>query len=144
MMTFKDVIRITMLSIFLVICMLLLLILTAIEAFAYEYTPSDIVYIGQLVEHEAPNESELGKRLVIDTVLNRVDSPDFPNSVTEVISQPGQYCIPKKYPPKEVYTLVAEEIYNRTNSRVLWFKTKKYHTYGIPIIQEGSHYFSGR
>ena len=116
----------------------------AITVDAYEYTPEDIVLIGKVINHEAPHESELGQRLVIDTILNRVESDEFPNSVFGVISQPGQYCLPKKLPPKEIYHLVAEEMYNRTNSRVLWYKTKKYHTYGFPIIKEGSHYFSGR
>ena len=31
---------------------------------------------------EAEGESERGKRLVIDTVLNRVDSKKFPNTIT--------------------------------------------------------------
>lgn len=111
---------------------------------AHEYSPADIVTIGKVVHHEAPYESELGKRLVIDTILNRVESPSFPNSVLEVINQPGQYCNPSKFPPKETYNLVAEEIYLRTNPDVLWYRTKKYHKYGRPIIKEGAHYFSGR
>ena len=40
---------------------------------------------------EAEDESELGKRLVIDTVLNRVDSSHFPNTITDVIYQKHQF-----------------------------------------------------
>mgnify|MGYP002524306360 CR=1 FL=1 len=119
-------------------------ILITLRVSAMEYTPSDIVIIGKVVQHEAGNQSELGKRLVADTILNRVESGDFPNSVTEVINQPGQYCNPSKYPPEEVYLLVAEEMYRRTNNKVLWYRTKKYHSFGVPILQEGAHYFSGR
>lgn len=111
---------------------------------AHEYDPSDIVLIGKVVHHEAGNQSELGKRLVIDTILNRVESPEFPNSVSDVINQPGQYCNPAKYPPEEIYQLIAEEIFFRTNGQVLWYRTKRYHSYGTPVIQEGAHYFSGR
>ena len=113
------------------------------EVYGYEYTPSDVVLIGKIIEHEASNESELGQRLVIDTILNRVESDRFPNTVEDVLRQPGQYCNPKKYPQDDIYRLIAEEIYFRTNFEVLWYRTRRYHTYGTPIIQEGAHYFSG-
>lgn len=111
--------------------------------YGYEYTPEDVVMIGKIVQHECPHESELGQRLVIDTIMNRVESEAFPNTVRDVLNQPGQYCNPSKYPPNYIYTLIAQEAYNRTNNQVLWYRTKDYHKYGTPIIQEGSHFFSG-
>lgn len=120
------------------------LLLITVPVKAHEYTPSDIVSIGKVVYHEADNQSELGKRLVIDTILNRVESGEFPNTIEGVLSQPGQYCNPSEYPPKDYYRLAAEEMYFRTNSNVLWYRTKKYHKYGVPIIKEGDHYFSGQ
>ena len=110
---------------------------------AYEYHPADIVLIGKVVHHEAGNQSDLGKRLVCDTILNRVESDKFPNTVYDVINQPGQYCNPSEFPPKEMYKLVAEEIYTRTDDSIYWYRTKKYHKYGTPIRKEGNHYFSG-
>lgn len=110
---------------------------------AYEYAPEEIVQIGKIVEHECPHESELGKRLVVDTILNRVESDKFPNSVKEVLEQPGQYCKPTKYPPTEIYKIVADEIYMRTNNQVLWYRTNRYHGFGVPLVKEGNHYFSG-
>ena len=107
------------------------------------YDASDIVLIGKVLNHEAKYESELGQRLVIDTILNRVESDKFPNTVSEVINQPGQYCNPKEYAPQWMYSIIAQEMYNRTNDKVLWYRTKKYHTYGTPILVEGAHYFSG-
>ena len=119
-------------------------ILYAHVAYGYEYTPEEIVMIGKIVQHECPHESELGQRLVIDTIMNRVESEAFPNTVRDLLSQPGQYCNPKKYPPKDIYILIAQEAVARTNPNVLWYRTKKYHSYGTPILVEGSHYFSGR
>ena len=110
---------------------------------AYEYTAEEMVMIGKVVQHEAGNQSELGKRLVIDTIMNRVESCKFPNTVKQVLEQPGQYCSPKKLPPDDMYRLIAEEIYFRTNNEVLWYRTNKYHKFGFPLIQEGAHYFSG-
>lgn len=126
-----------------ILSILMLLSVTEKNVYGYEYTPSDVVLIGKIVEHEAPHESELGKRLVIDTILNRVESDRFPNTVYDVINQPGQYCNPKKYPQDGIYRLIAEEIYFRTNKDVLWYRTKRYHTYGTPLLIEGAHYFSG-
>lgn len=126
-----------------IVIVLFLLWLFTKKVDAYEYTTTDIVLIGKLIQHEAAYESELGQRLVIDTVLNRVESEKFPNTVEEVLSQPGQYCNPSEYPPKRVYRLVAEEMRWRTNPDVLWYRTKRYHSYGNPIIKEGAHYFSG-
>ena len=111
---------------------------------AYDYSPKDMIEIARVVQQEAGNQSELGKRLVVDTILNRVDSDDFPNTPMEVINQSDQYAKINGYPPEELYSLIADEIYNtRTNAQVLWFRKHKYHTYGMPLIKEGDHYFSG-
>ena len=130
--------------IFLIFAMVVL-VCGGLNVEAHEYHPADIVYIGKVVQHEAGNQSDLGKRLVADTILNRVESDKFPNTVYEVIMQPGQYFDPAKtdYPPKSMYRLVAEEIYSRTNDQVLWYRTRRYHGFGKPIIKEGNHYFSG-
>ena len=129
----------------LILLVIIFSILFGCCAQAYEYHPADIVYVGKVVWHEARYESERGQRLVIDTVLNRVESDKFPDTVYDVIMQPGQYFDPEKtdYPPKDIYRLVAEEIYTRTDDRVLYFRTKKYHACGTPITKEGNHYFSG-
>ena len=126
-----------------IIFMIIILLLCSTAVDAKEYDAADVVMIGKVVQHEAGNQSELGKRLVIDTILNRVESDRFPNSVYEVINQPGQYCNPKEYAPVELYSIIAQEMYVRTNDQVLWYRTKKYHKFGVPIIKEGAHYFSG-
>ena len=125
------------------IIFLIFMFLSTIKVYAYEYTPGDIILMGKVVQHEAGNQSELGKRLVIDTMLNRVESKDFPNTLTEVVLQPGQYCNPKEKASIEIYKLIEDEIRVRTNSQVLWFRKNRYHKYGIPLIKEGDHYFSG-
>lgn len=49
--------------------------------------------LAQLVEAEAGNQEFEGKCLVVDVVLNRVESPDFPNTISEVIFQEGQFSV---------------------------------------------------
>ena len=129
--------------VFVVMVMYILGACKEVYGYEYDYSPNEMVMIGKVVQHEAGNQSELGKRLVIDTIMNRVESPEFPNTVKEVLGQKGQYCDPKDYPPRWVYSLIAQEMYHRTNDKVLWYKTNGYHKYGIPILQEGDHYFSG-
>lgn len=97
---------------------------------------------------EAEDESELGKRLVIDTVLNRVDSSHFPNTITDVIYQKHQFTsmwngrYKKTYVDDYVRNLVIEELKDRTNSDVIFFRMDRYSDYGTPLFKEDGHYFS--
>lgn len=50
-------------------------------------TQEEIELLAILTMAEAEGESELGQRLVIDTVLNRVDDPHFPDTISEVVWQ---------------------------------------------------------
>ena len=111
-------------------------------------TMDDAVLIAKLVLAEAEGEPEMGKRLVIDTVLNRLDSEDFPNTVYDVIYQPYHYDpawdgrIDLFSELDDTFKLVVDEIHNRTNSEVLYFRTDKFHEFGTPMEQVGNHYFS--
>ena len=51
----------------------------------------DISLIALVTMAEAEGECEEGKRLVIDTILNRVDSEHFPNNVYDVVYQRNQF-----------------------------------------------------
>ena len=127
-----------------VLLWLIFFILLVTTAEASEYTPEEIVLIATVAQSEAGNQTELGRRLVIDCILNRVEAEEFPASVSGVILQRGQFTSHRLSPPPEMITLTAEELYFRTNSDVLWFRTKRYSDYGRPLFQEGDHYFSGR
>ncbi len=127
-----------------VVLWLLFIIFCQIKAYGYEYTPEEIVLIATVAQSEAGNQTELGRRLVIDCILNRVEAEDFPNSVSSVILQRGQFTSHRLPPPPEVIVWTKEELYSRTNPNVLWFRTKRYSKYGAPILKEGAHYFSGR
>lgn len=59
---------------------------STVSASAYE---KDL--LARLVRAEAEAESYAGKVAVAEVVLNRVDSPDFPNSISAVITQRGQF-----------------------------------------------------
>lgn len=114
----------------------------------YDFTEEEITLIAKLTIAEAGNQSDYGKRLVIDTVLNRMDSPYFPDTVEGVIFQKYQFSpvwnggIDKYVPDDHIIDLVKEEINDRTNSEVIFFTAGKYGPYGVPLFQVEDHYFS--
>ena len=84
----------------------------------------DISLIALVTMAEAEGECEDGKRLVIDAILNRMDSEHFPDNVYDVIYQRNQ------------------ELLSRTNTDVIFFTAGEYSKYGVPMFQLGNHYFS--
>ena len=118
------------------------------EPDAVTLTQEEIDLIALCVMAEAEGEPEEGQRLVIDTILNRVDDPRFPDNVHDVIYQKNQFAgmygerIERCYVKEELVQLVREELENRTNSEVVFFRTSHYHSYGVPLFQVGAHYFS--
>lgn len=112
------------------------------------YPEEDIRYLAQLTIAESGNQTILGKRLVIDTVLNRVEHPNFPNTIREVINQTNQFSpvlsgsIHQYEPADEVVALIYEEIERRTDPDVIFFRAGDYGPYGVPMYKLGGHYFS--
>ena len=112
------------------------------------YTNDEINLIALVTMAEAEGESEYGKRLVIDTILNRVESGYFPDTVNEVIYQPWQFesmwngRVDKCYVDDYICELVRDEIENRTDAYTIFFCAGDYSQYGVPMYQVGNHYFS--
>ena len=111
-------------------------------------TLEEIELIALCVMAEAEGECEYGQRLVIDVILNRVDDPHFPDTVYDVIYQKNQFAgmygdrITRCYVKDELVQLVREELENRTDYDVVFFRTGHYQSYGVPKFQVGAHYFS--
>ena len=125
---------------------------TAPTAEAPRITEEDIELLALVAMAEAEGESLEGKRLVIDTVLNRVDSPNWPNTIREVLYQPNQFVamtngradlftVEGAEIPDEVWEIVCEELKSRTNTEVVYFTAGGYGQYGTPLFKVGNHYF---
>lgn len=114
----------------------------------YYLTKEEIDLIAIVVMAEAEGESVEGQRLVIDTILNRVDHHRFPSTVHDVVYQKGQFTsmtngrASRCYVKPEIVDLVYEEMANRYNSDVIFFRTGRYSSYGDPLFKVGGHYFS--
>lgn len=104
--------------------------------------------IALVVMAEADGQCEEGRRLVIDVILNRLDSPIFPNTVYDVIYQPEQFAcmwngrIDVCYVKEENLKLIKEELYSRFSFDAVFFRTKHFFDFGTPLFQVGAHYFS--
>lgn len=57
------------------------------KEYKYLLSEEDYEALLRIVQAEAGNQDEEGKMLVAGVVLNRVDSPKFPNSVVKVVKQ---------------------------------------------------------
>lgn len=114
------------------------------------YSEEEIELIALCTLGEAEGEPELGKRLVIDTILNRVDDPNFANTVREVIYAPNQFAcmtngrVDSLKVDDATRALVIEELNGRTDRQVLYFRTGHFHNFGTPLYRVGNHYFSTR
>jgi N-acetylmuramoyl-L-alanine amidase len=108
----------------------------------------DIDLIALVTMAEAEGESEEGKRLVIDVILNRFDSDRFPNTISGVVYARNAFeCmwngrVDRCYVRDDIRQLVIEELKSRTYSNTHYFRTNHYHNFGIPVVQVGNHYFS--
>lgn len=113
---------------------------------ANQITEDERETLARLVYLEARGQSYLGQKAVVEVVLNRVLSDEFPNTIDDVIYQKNQFS-PAKYietttPNQLQYDVVDEvlcEIYPVLNTNVLFFSTKQYND--LLYEQIGDHYF---
>lgn len=101
------------------------------------------------VQAEAGNQSLTGRRMVADVILNRVDDPDFPDTIEGVITQRNQFSsywdggMDRVYEPdKLTIRAVQMELEHRSYPGLIYFRTGRYSKYGTPWRKVGDHYFS--
>ena len=111
-----------------------------------ELTDEDIDYLARVVYAEAGNQGLYGQQLVVDVILNRVDSPRFPNDLISVLNQPCQFSVVgsgaiwTKTPTEETYEAIMLELQERQDYDILFFCAGGYN--GNPAYQYKDHYFS--
>ncbi len=114
---------------------------------AVELEYDELEYLAACVEAEAGTEGLIGKRLVVDVILNRIDSDNFPDTITDVINAPGQFevvrngSINKVDISQETFEAIEMELEHRTDDTIMYFRSGKYGT-GTPAYKVNNHYFS--
>jgi N-acetylmuramoyl-L-alanine amidase len=118
------------------------------EQIAEEDYWGELELLAACVEAEAGNQGLEGKRLVADVILNRVDDPDFPDTIEGVITQPYAFTsywngmVSSVSISDETFQAVSMELEERSNTGLLFFTAYAYGEYGTPCFQNGDHYFS--
>lgn len=125
-----------------------------------EIAEGEIEMLAQLIEAEAGNQDYIGKCLVADVVLNRVDSDIFPDTIEGVIFEhyrrkcDGVDCYQfatVKYGTfeKAGWNISAESLTaarqeyesERLDDCILYFTAGGFNDYCIPAYVYGDHYF---
>lgn len=108
----------------------------------------ELEMLARCVEAEAGNQSLMGRRLVADVILNRVDDPDFPDTIEGVITQPGQFSVYWNggmdrvgEPSETTMQAVRMELDERGWPGVLYFTAGGWPGWGTRWRQVGDHYF---
>lgn len=108
----------------------------------------DIELIALVVMAEAEGEPDLGKILVIDTILNRMHSKHFPNTIYDVLYQRRQFTcmtngrVERCTVDANIVKLIGYELDDIYDKEVIFFTAGEYSAYGVPMYQVGNHYFS--
>ena len=123
-----------------------------VEEIRNEILYGELEEVTLAVQAEAGNQDDLGKRYVADVLFNRVDDPDFPDNIHDVIyqSNPVQFAVTVDgaieragYTVDEkTFQLVLDEYFNRSEEKVIYFRTDHYSECGTPAFKHGDHYFS--
>lgn len=111
--------------------------------------------LAALVMAEAGNQDLTGKKLVVDTVLNRVADPDFPDTIEGVVYQKNQYSVVwngqmgkylegREAITDDCFTAVNEELIDQVDYAVIYFNAGGWPGYGTRLYKYGDHYFASR
>ena len=121
------------------------------EVVCDDYVGEDLELLAAIIHAEAGNQDMTGKRLVADVVLNRVASDKFPDTISGVIYDPGQFSPVRNGSLNHALNggTTAEDreaarlalIEGRVDTQILYFCAGGY-GYGTPAYRHGAHFFS--
>ena len=107
----------------------------------------DLELMAACVEAEAGNQGLVGKRMVADVILNRVEDPDWPNTIEGVITQKYQFstywngAMDSVSISDETFEACKMELKERGWPGIYYFTAGGYGEYGTPWRKVGDHYF---
>ena len=115
------------------------------RVFSISEADMDLIY--RVVMSEAGGDGVLSQKGVTTVILNRLYSPEFPDTIPEVIE--GQFSTADNGPvTDEVKKSVVSAILDYGTRRQIlpyqcyYFRAWEYHNFGIPYAQLGNNYFS--
>lgn len=104
--------------------------------------------MAKVVEAEAGNQELLGKRMVVDVILNRVRDDDFPDTIVDVIYQKNAFAVigngmyEKVEVSDETWTAIYMEMEKVSYPELFYFCSTGFPVYGTAWDKVGDHYFN--
>lgn len=104
--------------------------------------------MAKVVEAEAGNQGLLGKRMVVDVILNRVNDKDFPDTITEVIFEKNAFAVigngryEKVEVTEETWQIIHMELEEISYPGLFYFCSTGFHEYGTSWNKIGDLYFN--
>mgnify|MGYP003290311375 CR=1 FL=1 len=86
-----------------------------------QLTTEEIEILSRIVQLECGYDIKESKYATVETILNRIINPNYPNTLTEVLSQKGQFStwenrnIAKATPTVDTYMCVITVLNGQTN-----------------------------
>lgn len=117
---------------------------------AWHFSQNEELLLKQTVQAECGyQQPDEGVRMVVDVILNRIKSKDFPNSVGGVVSEPYHFSTywngmiaNQTRISKQVDNIVEQELKNNSSyPALLYFTAGCYNDNCIPWRKVGDHYF---
>ena len=119
-----------------------------INCFGYIPSDAEITLWEDVVMAESGNQPERVIRAVADAIANRCRSESFPNTISGVVYQSGQFqpigdgTLGRYKTTDLVKEICSDAICEGLEYPYLYFRTNRYHTGRTPGEQIGAHYFS--
>lgn len=98
-----------------------------VKASTYEVTYEEAVLLMKLAQAEGGNQGMWGQWLIMSVVVNRVNSPQFPDTIREVVTQEGQFATANRLddvePTRESHLALARLEKGRIADEIIGFET---------------------
>lgn len=117
-------------------------------------TADDFIFLSSVVEAESNRRSDeeamLGRVYICLVILNRVNDERFPNTISDVLNQSGQFSTVRNGHSVTNRTDLSDEavieavriIEAGEAPAILWFNCIGYNSWGTPYAYVGGNYFS--
>lgn len=113
------------------------------DCYYLPYTEDEINLMARVVMSEGSILSMDAKEMIAQTIINRVNSDDFPNTIEEVIFQPNQFSVSDNgEPTAECYEAVDNAIINMQYPYDMLYFRNSFVQYGWQYYHENNLYFS--
>lgn len=121
----------------------------SIDGRSFELNDNDMSLIERVTSAEGKGEPEECQIAIATVVLNRLASPNYPDSVAGVVYQDHQFVLDKseEVPVNvKMSVLCAVTLYNSKCQiipfQTYYFRNNHYHNFGVPYRKIGNTYFS--